>query len=120
VSNYLDEYVAIVAPVVPLFEDMCNKNHRRATLHHQVGLINTAIAIQQFVVMGTHIEKIEGSITIARMSGIIGEIAHLLADRMAFMSDMDDEILAATADGMYSMIARVVEALGLDWDPDGE
>ncbi len=113
--DYLAEYVEIVEPVVPLFNDMCNADHQRAILHHQVGLANTVIAIQQFIVLGGRLEEQEGPVTVARMSGLLASIFHMLADRMAFMSDMPDEILVAVAEGMYPMIGKVVDKMNVDW-----
>ena len=113
--DYLAEYVEIVEPIVPLFNDMCNSDHRRAILHHQVGLVNCAIAIQQFIVLGGRLEEQEGQITVARMSGLLASIFHMLSDRMAFMSDMPDDILEAVAEGMHPMIGKVVDKMGVDW-----
>ena len=113
--DYLAEYVEIVEPIVPLFQDMCNADRHRATLHHQVGLVNCAIAIQQFVVLGGRLEEQEGKVSIARMSGLLASIFHMLSDRMAFMSDMDDCLLEAVAEGMHPLVARVIDKMGVDW-----
>lgn len=113
--DYLNEYIEMVTPIIPLWEEMCQKDMRRATLQHQMGLVNAAISIQQFIMFAHHIEKLEGVITIQRLAGILATIFHLQSDRMAFMSDMDTSILEAVTEGMYPMINRVIESMGVEW-----
>ncbi len=115
-SDWLAKYIPVVGAMIPLFEENCNNNKHRTKLNHQVGLINTCVSLQQFIVACTEIERSEGSISVARVSGLLANILHLQADRLGFMHGMDDEILEVVVQVMYPIVAKCIETMGIDFD----
>ena len=115
-ADWLAEYVNVVTPMLALFTDRCEEDRRRYTLHHQVGLINTCISLQQFILLGNHIEKTEGNISVNRVAQMLSEILHLHADRMVVMADMDNAILEVVSSAMHPVVGRVIETMGVNFD----
>lgn len=113
--DWLVEYTNVVNPMLAIFEEKVEADYYRYLRLHQIGLINTAVSLQQFVIMGQHIEKVEGSISVHRVAQIVAEILHLMADRMVYMAVMDNDILDVVSEAMYPVVAKVIETMGIDY-----
>ena len=118
--DYLAEYAKIVGPMTPIFNDAVEADKPRAVLHHQVGLINCAITLQQLLVAWKTIEATE-TITLERMTSVYAQVSHLHSDRMCFVADMNDEVLEAIVIAMYPIVSNVIETMGIPFgDVHGE
>ncbi len=118
-SDWLAEWVNVVEPMLPMFADTLKEGRHRHSEMHKIGLINMAIGLQQYIIMGKHIEKTEGAISVKRTSELVAEMLHQNADRIVYMSMLDTDMLEVVNGAMYPVVEKMLNSIGIDFEKGG-